>query len=98
MNSSLITLQLTECAIFYHVEQPTCSSALLAVTEGGRAHRSQPEALSSLQPRCIAGLVGMPQLLAVVTELCAAALPAAGDLWTAGAPEGYDCISGKKKT
>lgn len=78
--------------------QPTCSSALLAVAEGGRTNGPQAEALGSLLPCCITGLVGMPQLLTVVTELRTAALPAARDLGTAGTPEGDHGIPGREQT
>lgn len=77
--------------------QPTSSAALLAVAEGGRAHGSQAQALGPLLPRCITGLVGMPQLLAVVAELGTAALSATFDLRTAGTPKGYHSISGKSR-
>lgn len=83
------------CAVLSHL---TCSPALLTVTEGGRAHRSQAEALGSLLSSSITGLVGMPQLLTVVTELSTTALPATCDLWTAGTPKGYHCISAGGQT
>lgn len=78
--------------------EPTCSSTLLAVAEGGRADRPQAEALGSLLTRCVARLVGVPQLLTVVTELGTAALPAARDLGTAGTPEGNDRVPGRRQT
>lgn len=77
--------------------RPTCSSALLAAAEGGGAHRPQAEALGSLLARGITRLVGMPQLLTVVTELCAAALSAARDLRTAGTAESNDCEPGRRQ-
>lgn len=40
----------------------------------------------------------MPQLLTVVTELCAAALPPTGELRTAGTPEGNNCIPARGRT
>lgn len=76
----------------------TCGAALLAVAEGGRADRPQPEALRSLLSRRVTRLVGMPQLLAVVTELCVAALPAAHELGTAGAAESNHCVPGGRQT
>ena len=75
----------------------TCSSALLAVAEGRGADRPQTEALRSLLTCRVACLVGMPQLLTVVTKLGAAALPAARDLGTAGTAEGDDCVPGEDK-
>ena len=78
--------------------QLTCSSALLTIAEGGWADGPQAQALRSLLPCCITGLVGMPQLLTVVTELSTTALPAARDLRTAGTAEGYHCISSRGQT
>lgn len=78
--------------------KPTCSSALLAVAKGGRADRPQAKALSSLLTCCITCLIGMPQLLTVVTELCTTALPATCDLRTTGTPKSYDCIPGGRQT
>lgn len=70
----------------------TCSSALLAEAEGGGADGAEPQAVGSLLPGSVAGLVWVPQLLAVVAELRPAALPAARDLGTAGAAEGDDRV------
>lgn len=77
------------------LSRPTCGSTFLAVVEGARAHRSQTEALGSLLSCCITSLVGMPQLLTMVTELCAAALPPTRQFWTTGTPKGNNCISAK---
>lgn len=74
--------------------RPTCGAALLAVAQRRRPEAPQPEALGPLLPRRVAGLVGVPQLLAVVAELCAAALAAARDLWAAGAAKRYDGVAG----
>ena len=71
----------------------TCSSALLAVTEGGGPETPQPKVLGPLLPRRVARLVGMPQLFAVVAELCATAITPTGDLWAAGTAERDDCIT-----
>lgn len=79
----------------FAVSEPTCSAALLAVAEGRWPDRPQTEALGSLLARCIACLIRVPQLLTVVAELCVAALPAAGDLRTAGTAEGDDCVPGE---
>lgn len=51
------------------------------------------KALGSLLSCSITRLVGVPQLLTVVTELCATAVPATGDFRTACTPEGDNCIS-----
>lgn len=75
----------------------TCSSALLAVTEGGGPETPQPEVLGPLLPRRVTCLVGMPQLFAVVAELCSAALTPAGDLRAAGAAKRNDCVTGRGK-
>ena len=72
----------------------TYGAALLAVAERGRPHRPEAQALGPLLARRVAGLVGVPQLLAVVAELRAAALAAARDLGTAGAAEGDDRVPG----
>lgn len=79
--------------------EPTCGAAFLAVAEGGRAHRPQAKALGPLLACCVTCLVRVPQLLTVITELCAAAVPAACNLWTAGTSKRYDCVSvkGEKK-
>jgi len=95
----LMNIEISSVCVFLQAfRAPTCSPAFLTVAEGGWANGSQAEALGSLLSCCITGLVGMPQLLAVVTELCTAALPAARDLWTAGTPKGYYCISGRGQT
>lgn len=75
--------------------RPTCGAALLAVAQRRRPEAPQPEALGPLLPRRVAGLVGVPQLLAVVAELRAAALAAARDLRAAGAAKRYDGVAGR---
>lgn len=71
----------------------TCSSTLLAVAEGGGPETPQPEGLGPLLPCCVTCLVGMPQLFAVVAELCPAALTPTGDLWAAGTAKCNDSVS-----
>lgn len=77
--------------------ESTCGSAFLAVAEGGRADRPQAKALGPLLACCVTCLVRVPQLLTVITKLCAAAIPAACNLWTAGTSKRYDCVSVKGK-
>lgn len=72
---------------------PTCGSAFLAVAEGGGADRPQAKALGPLLACCVTCLVRVPQLLTVITKLCAAAIPAACNLWTAGTSKRDDCVS-----
>lgn len=75
----------------------TCSSTLLAVAEGGGPETPQPESLGPLLPGCVARLVGMPQLFAVVAELGPAALTSTGDLWAAGTAECNDCVTERER-
>lgn len=75
--------------------RPTCGAALLAVAQRRRPEAPQPETLGPLLSRRVAGLVGVPQLLAVVAELRAAALAAARDLRAAGAAKRYDGVAGR---
>lgn len=74
--------------------RPTCGAALLAVAQRRGPEAPQPETLGPLLARRVAGLVGVPQLLAVVAELCAAALAAARELRAAGAAKRYDSVAG----
>ena len=90
------TGQVSPCAFGMYL-YVTCGSALLAVTEGGRPETPQPEVLGPLLPRRVTCLVGMPQLLAVVAELCSAAFTPTGDLWAAGTAERNDCVTGRGK-
>lgn len=75
----------------------TCSSTLLAVAKGGGPETPQPEGLGPLLPRRVACLVWMPQLFAVVAELCPTALTPAGDLWAACTAKRDDCITEKER-
>ncbi len=75
----------------------TCSSTLLAVAEGRGPETPQPEGLGPLLSCCVTCLVGMPQLFAVVAELCAAALAPTGDLGAAGTAKSNDCVTEKEK-
>lgn len=63
-------------------------SGLLSVAEARRVLGPYPQGLCTLLPGHVAGLVGVPYLLAVVAELCLAAVPLAGQLGAAGAAVG----------
>ena len=71
---------------------PTRDAAALAVAEGGGAEAAELQALGALLACRVTGLVGVPQLLAVVAELGAAALPSTRQLGAAGAAEGDDGV------
>lgn len=70
----------------------------MAVAEGRGPETPQPERLGPLLPRRVTCLVGVPQLFAVVAELCPAALTPTGDLWAAGTAKRNDCITEREKT
>lgn len=55
-----------------------------------------PQGLCPLLPGHVARLVGVPYLLAVVAELCLAALPLAGQLGAAGTAIGDHCIPARR--
>lgn len=54
--------------------------------------RPYPQRLSPLLTGHIAGLVGVPYLLAVIAELCPAAFPLAGQFGAAGTAVGNNCV------
>lgn len=85
------------CRHWHEIVHATRGSALLAVTERGGPETPQPGSLSPLLPCRVTRLVGVPQLFAVVAELCAAAVTPAGYLWTAGTAEGDDRVAKREE-
>lgn len=72
-------------------------AGLLAVAEAGRVLGANAQGLCPLLPGHVTRLVGVPDLLAVVAELCLAALPLAGQLGAAGTTVGDHRVPARRE-